>query len=215
MRPHIVQEVLSPTGKMIRYVKPEVEARPISARVAAEVRAMMEDVVLHGSGKTARLEGYRIAGKTGTSQVVVNGRYEPGQYIASFVGYGPLPDPLMLCLVVIDRPQGEHFGGQVAAPVFQRIMARALPYLGFAPDVPTRRGKLPQAVPQVAGESPTQAFARLSAAGLAARRVGPAGARVVGTLPQAGAMASNGQVDVFEGPRAAVRAHRPGYAPVS
>lgn len=212
MRPEVVQEILSPRGKVIRRVEPEVVGHPISAAVSAEMRSMMEDVVLHGSGKSAKLSGYRVAGKTGTSQVVVGGRYEPGQYIASFVGYAPLPDPSILCLVVIDRPQGEHYGGKVAAPVFASIMARALPYLGFAPDVSNRRGKLPRVVPDVAGESTEQALARLAAAGLSVRRVGPLGARVVGTLPAAGERAGPGPVLMFEG---AAPAHHVAGAPAS
>lgn len=215
MRPRVVSEILSPRGKVIRRVRPELQGRPIRPAVAAEVRSMMEDVVLHGSGKNARLPGYRVAGKTGTSQVVVNGRYEPGQYIASFVGYGPLPDPAVLCLVVIDRPQGEHFGGQVAAPVFGRLMARALPYLGIAPDVPEGAGKLPQAVPEVRGESSTEALARLRKAGIAARRVGNAGAVVRATQPAAGLPVGAGPVLVFEGPSPPKAAHRPTAAPVS
>ena len=214
LRPEIVQEILSPTGRVLYRAKPEVRGRPVSARVAAAVRAMMEDVVLHGSGRTARLEGYRVAGKTGTSQVVVNGRYEPGQYIASFVGYGPLPNPSLLCLVVVDRPQGAHYGGQVAAPVFQEIMARALPYLGFVPAVRTKPGKLPEAVPAVAGESPGQALARLAAVGIRTRRVGPPGPVVLGTLPAAGALSNGTVVDLFEGDQGA-SAHRPRKAPVS
>jgi stage V sporulation protein D (sporulation-specific penicillin-binding protein) len=214
LRPHLVSEVLSPTGRVLRTVPTEVLGRPISAAVAGTVAAMMENVTLYGSGKKAQVAGYRVAGKTGTSQVVVNGRYEPGQYIASFVGFAPLPDPRVLCLVVIDRPQGEHYGGQVAAPVFAQVMARALPYLGIAPNAPARAGKLPRVVPAVAGESPGEAFARLRAAGLRARRVGPVGARVAATLPAAGTVAANGRVLVFEGPRP-VAAHRPEMAPVS
>lgn len=213
LKPQIVQEILSPAGNVIHAAKPEVEGRPISAKVAAEVRAMMEDVVLYGSGTNARVPGYRVAGKTGTSQVVINGRYEPGQYIASFVGYGPLPNPAILCLVVINRPKGAYYGGQVAAPVFAQVMSRALPYLGFAPDVSNKAGKLPRVVPAVDGESTAEALDQLHAAGLATFRIGPAGPKVIATLPAQGSITSS-LVRVFEGAPART-AHRPGAAPVS
>lgn len=210
-RPHVVQEVLSPGGKVLERVAPQAIAHPIDATVARQVRRFMVDVVLHGSGKPAKVPGYSVAGKTGTSQVVLNGRYEPDQYIASFVGYGPMPDPQVLCLVVIDHPQGEHFGGQVAAPVFARLMARALPYLGYAPTHRAKAGKLPPVVVQVDGESTSVAMKRLRAAGLTPHVVGPPGPAVAGTLPRAGTGDSTGSVDVFEGPAP----HRGARAPVS
>lgn len=200
VRPHVGAELLSPEGRPLRRLAFPPRGEPVRPAVAAAVASMMEDVVLNGSGKRAQVPGYRLAGKTGTSQVVVGGRYEPGQYIASFVGFGPVPRPQVLCLVVIDRPQGAHYGGEVAAPVFARVMARALPYLGIPPAASARAGKLPPVVPQVAGESPVRAAARLRAAGLTPRRAGKAGAVVVGTWPPAGETAPGGRVLVFDGP---------------
>lgn len=198
VRPHIVQEVLSPQGRVVERLKTDVMGHPIDAKVAAEIRSYMVAVVLRGSGKPAKVPGYSVAGKTGTSQVVSNGRYEPGQYIASFIGYGPMPNPQVVCLVVIDHPQGAHYGGQVAAPVFARLMARAFPYLGYKPSNPKAAGKLPQVVPQVDGEPSQEAMAKLRHAGFAVRRVGPPGAVVAATMPQAGEIATDGRVEVYE-----------------
>jgi len=215
VQPHIVQEVLSPRGKTLWTAPTRVRAHPISAEVAAQVRAMMVDVVTNGSGKPAKVPGYTLAGKTGTSQIVVGGRYEPGQYIASFIGYGPVPHPQVLALVVIDRPQGEHYGGKVAAPVFSRIMARALPYLGVAPSQPKNQAQGVRIVPQVAGRTPATALRLLRAAGLSPRVVGPTGAVVRATLPAAGERATGRAVQVFEGPALPASTHRAGTAPVS
>lgn len=90
---------------------------------------MMEGVVLRGTGTRAKVEGYRLAGKSGTARKLVDGRYSDTEYVASFGGFGPLNSPRLVALVVIDTPQGDHSGGKVAAPVFRRIMEDALSYV--------------------------------------------------------------------------------------
>jgi cell division protein FtsI/penicillin-binding protein 2 len=112
-------------GRVHRFEPPEPE-RVIDSRIARELSAMMEGVVERGSGTRARLPGYRIAGKSGTARKLVDGRYSHRCYIASFGGFAPVSSPRLVALVVIDMPRGEHYGGQVAAPVFRRIMEDAL-----------------------------------------------------------------------------------------
>ncbi len=112
--------------------------RIVSAFVANEMKQMMAQVVLAGTGRWAQLDGYTAGGKTGTAQMVDPGKhaYSKRNYVASFVGFAPLNDPAIVCLVVIAAPRGGHEGGQVAGPVFKAIAERVLPYLGVPHDVP-------------------------------------------------------------------------------
>jgi cell division protein FtsI (penicillin-binding protein 3) len=108
--------------------------RVISARVAAQVRQMLEGVLEPGGTASAvSVPGYVLAGKTGTAQKVENGTYSDTRYVASFVGFAPAERPKLLVAVVVDEPQYVHGGGAVAAPVFGEIASFALPYLGISP----------------------------------------------------------------------------------
>ena len=105
--------------------------RVISPEVAAEVREMLEGVL--GPGGTASeisVPGYTLAGKTGTAEVAENGTYSETKYVASFIGFAPAENPQFLAAVIVDQPQGEIYGGSVAAPAFGQIAEFALPYLG-------------------------------------------------------------------------------------
>jgi cell division protein FtsI/penicillin-binding protein 2 len=114
-QPHVLQEA-------------ELTELPtvIDAATAREVVDIMVSVVDDGSGREAQMEGIRVAGKTGTSQKVEDGRpgYKPGAYISSFAGFFPADAPEYSMLIVIDEPRGAHYGGQVAAPVFKRVAER-------------------------------------------------------------------------------------------
>lgn len=120
--------------------QPSPARRVISARVSAEMRGMMGQVInpLPATGWEARLNGYSVGGKTGTAQMVLPGAhaYAAHSYVASFGGVVPLGQPQITILVVLDNPVGLHDGGTVAAPVFRRIADRILPYLGIAHDEP-------------------------------------------------------------------------------
>jgi cell division protein FtsI (penicillin-binding protein 3) len=105
--------------------------RVISPVVAEQVRTMLEGVLAPGgTASEVSVPGYTLAGKTGTAQVAENGTYSDTKYIASFIGFAPAQDPRLLVAVVVDQPQGEIYGGSVAAPAFGKIAAFALPYLG-------------------------------------------------------------------------------------
>ena len=129
MRPYVVSKVVSPSGETILQNGPTVIGRPIRPAVAAQVREMLVSVTEGGTGRRAAVEGYTIAGKTGTAQQVVNGAYSQTDYWASFVGFVPAEDPVFGMLVVIDRPRGLRTGGAVSAPVFSRLALVVARYL--------------------------------------------------------------------------------------
>jgi cell division protein FtsI/penicillin-binding protein 2 len=106
--------------------------RVISAHVAAQVREMLEGVLAPGgTASEVEVPGYTLAGKTGTAQVAENGTYSETNFIASFIGFAPAQNPQLLAAVIVDEPQGEIYGGSVAAPAFGEIAEFALPYLGI------------------------------------------------------------------------------------
>jgi cell division protein FtsI (penicillin-binding protein 3) len=126
--PHIVQAVGGkaepiPAGRRI-----------ISQNTAAEVRNMLRGVLADGgTASGAAIPGYDMAGKTGTANVVVDGKYSSSEYIASFIGMVPASAPRLVVAVMVDEPQGSIYGGSVAAPAFQKIVGWAVPYLGISP----------------------------------------------------------------------------------
>ena len=132
---HIVREIRghapeTPLGAEPRQVT--------DARTAAQLREMMEAVVLEGTGKPARLDGYTAAGKSGTAQKIdpATGRYSRSQYMASFIGFAPVNNPVISILVLLDSPIGPHHGGEVGGPVFKRVAEQVLAYLDAPHDVP-------------------------------------------------------------------------------
>lgn len=109
--------------------------RVIRPEVAAQVREMLEGVLEPGGTASAvSVPGYTLAGKTGTAEVAEDGTYSETKYVASFIGFAPAQDPQLLVGVVVDQPQGDIYGGSVAAPAFGKIAGFALPYLGVAPE---------------------------------------------------------------------------------
>jgi cell division protein FtsI (penicillin-binding protein 3) len=109
--------------------------RVIDAGVAEQVREMLEGVLAAGgTASEVSVPGYTLAGKTGTAQVAENGTYSETKYVASFIGFAPAQNPKFLAAVIVDQPQGDIYGGSVAAPAFGQIAAFSLPYLGVAPE---------------------------------------------------------------------------------
>jgi cell division protein FtsI (penicillin-binding protein 3) len=117
---------------------PGTSRRVISSYTAAEMRSMMQKVVLEGTGRKAILEGYTSAGKTGTAQKVdpATGAYSKTKYIGSFAGFAPLNNPQIVVAVILDSAVGLHQGGQVSAPVFRRVTQQVLEYLHTPHDLP-------------------------------------------------------------------------------
>jgi stage V sporulation protein D (sporulation-specific penicillin-binding protein) len=133
-KPHVAKAWVNPqTGEAVDTVQPEEVRRVISEQTSQQVRQALETVVAQGTGKNAFLDGYRVGGKTGTAQKVVNGRYSPNEHIVSFIGFAPADDPKIVVYVAVDNPQGIQFGGVVAAPIVHNILADALPYMGVQP----------------------------------------------------------------------------------
>ncbi len=131
MRPYVVARQIFPDGTVVE-AQPIVRGQPISAETARVLSEILAQAVEQHVPQ-AQVEGYRIAGKTGTSQIPIAGGYDPRWTIGSFVGFGPLPDPQVVILVRLDRPQTSQWGSQTAALLFQRLATRLFPMLGIAP----------------------------------------------------------------------------------
>ena len=136
--PRIIMGTTAPrsTAQMVAF-HPAPVRRVISTMTAAEMKQMMQGVVLHGTGTRANLNGYSTAGKTGTAQKTdpATGRYSHSHYVASFTGFAPVNNPALTVLVVLDSPVGPHEGGEVSAPVFARIAQQVLAYWNTPHDV--------------------------------------------------------------------------------
>jgi cell division protein FtsI (penicillin-binding protein 3) len=135
-RPHVVRAIRR--GAQVDAPAEPAPRRALEATTTATLRHMMEDVLLEGTGKPAQLNGYTVAGKTGTAQKIdpATGRYSPNQYVASFTGFAPVNNPAVTILVALDSPIGPHHGGTVAGPVFRRIAQQVLSYLDVPHDLP-------------------------------------------------------------------------------
>ena len=133
VRPSVVDRIIDEKGNLVSVRAPE-RIRLMSPDTASAVSGAFEGVVLRGTARRAALDGYRAAGKTGTAQKIVDGRYSKNKYLASFIGFAPLPSPRITVLVQIDEPQGSHYGGEVCAPVFQAIAQGSLLQLRIPPD---------------------------------------------------------------------------------
>lgn len=133
MRPRVVKAITDAEGNVVERFEPEVMGQVISPEASKQMLDIMENVCENGTGKLARIPGYRVGGKTGTAQLVENGGYSAGNYIASFLGVAPVDDPRIVVLIKIEKPQ-PYWGGLVAGPVFNRVAEKALWKLGVKPD---------------------------------------------------------------------------------
>jgi len=137
--PRIVTGTVEPQGTPLSVAfHPAASRRVISSFTAAEMRSMMQKVVLEGTGRKAVLEGYTSAGKTGTAQKVdpATGAYSKTKYIGSFAGFAPINNPQIVVAVILDSAVGLHQGGQISAPVFRRVAQQVLEYLHTPHDLP-------------------------------------------------------------------------------
>ena len=119
--PYLVSEIYSKDGIIAEKIQPKLKNRVISQKASSMLNEMLEKVVSEGSGKNAYIEGYRVAGKTGTAQTYSQGQIAVGKYISSFVGYFPANNPKYLALVVIDQPVGQYYGSTVASPYAKQV----------------------------------------------------------------------------------------------
>jgi len=136
MRPYVTRRVVSPQGEIVLEIQPHVVRRVISEKTARSLASILKDVTNEGgTGVMANVDGFEVAGKTGTAQKAdpVHGGYAAKKRVASFVGFVPANDPRLVALVLIDEPEVNVYGGVVAAPAFRNIAQAALRHLAVAP----------------------------------------------------------------------------------
>lgn len=191
MRPYVVRRVVDEEGRVLRVGTPTVQARAMSPETAAVLTTILRGVVERGTGKQAQMDGFAVAGKTGTAQKVEHGRYSARKRMSSFVGFVPADRPELVILVLLDSPRKATYGGTVAAPAFRQIAEFGLsrrgvrPYAAPVPDpvpvpAPARHRvqaaayhpppePLPGGVPSFLGLSMRDALVQARQAGLSAR----------------------------------------------
>ena len=205
MRPYLVESFTDENGLVVESHTPTVVRQVLSEATSRQVNRILEQVVCdttQGTGKNAYVAGYRVAGKTGTSEKVAQDAAGGAkEYIVSFVGYAPADDPKVICLILMDTPSNETgiyiSGGQMAAPVVGKVLSDVLPYLGVEP-VYTREEQeyMDRTVPDVIGASRSEAAATLRAAGLDCSFLGE-GESVTAQLPGAGAVVAAGSTIIL------------------
>lgn len=137
VRPFIVKSILSPEGNAIYNYLQQEGKRIVSEKVARQVKKMLAKVVEYGTGKSANIDGYGSAGKTGTSQKIdpVTGGYSYDRFTSYFIGFTPLKSPRVSILIIVDEPEGVAYGGVIAAPAFKSIGERILPLLNVESEI--------------------------------------------------------------------------------
>ena len=126
--PHFVTEIVNNAGVTVKSIDGIKESGVISKETSETMRMVLEQVVSEGTGHNAYVEGFSIGGKTATSEKLPR---RSGKYIASFIGFAPAQNPEVIAMVIIDEPQGQYYGGTIAAPVMAELLEVVLPYLGI------------------------------------------------------------------------------------
>ncbi len=200
MKPYVVRQILDENGNVVEEIEPTVRRTVVSEDTARRMAAMMEGVVEIGA-KNAYVPGYHVAGKTGTSvktdQAAADGVRK--NVVASFGGFAPSYDPRIAVLVLIDEPQTAiRYGGQLSAPVAQKILSEALPYLGVEPQYTDEEiANMNRVAPEVTGIAVSEAENRLASVQLQAKLVGNGG-EVLRQIPAAGeSIPQNGMVVLY------------------
>ena len=190
MKPHMVKALTDNDGNIVKRFDGEFQKQIISEDTSNVLRSILEDVVTVGSGKNAYVEGYRIAGKTGTSEKQPR---SAGKKIASMVGFAPADDPQVAVLVILDEPEGgQYFGGVIAGPLMGSIMEDILPYIGvekrFSGESATNTD-IP--IPEIIGLTRSQAIYKAQEAGFVLNFKGD-GEKVVSQMPKSSARLKKG-----------------------
>ena len=208
VKPYVVQSISTRDGTVVQNTETEIVRQVISAETSQRAADILEKVVSQGTGKNAYVAGYRIGGKTGTSEVGL----EKDHTLVSFMGYAPADDPQVIVLIAYDKPQpkapgsnesttGRYIsGGNMGAPTVGRIMADVLPYLGVEADYSEQELQvIDKTVPDVKGMSLTEAQNAVTQAGLTYRVIGE-GETVTDQLPTAySVIASESQIILYAG----------------
>ncbi len=198
VQPYIVSRVIDASGEVIFQQSPQTIRRVISAETAELLTRAFEGVVQNGTAKDVRIYGVRIAGKTGTSRKVVDGKYGTGSYTASFAGFFPVEDPQVVCLVMIDNPRAiSYYGGLTSGPIFRSIAERMINTTGRFKKIPRTTTNALQAandisVPDVRTLPLSLAGKILEGHGLRSEKIGE-GQIVVRQVPEPGKRLSRGE----------------------
>lgn len=194
-KPHIVKALTDENGAVVKSYEPELVRKIVSEKTSAIMRDFMEGVVSEGTGKSAKIAGYRIGGKTGTSEKQPRGQ---DKYVASFLGVAPADDPELLCLVAIDEPTGDLYqGSQIAAPVVRNILEDTLRYMGVEKTLDGDELVAMQSnVPEIRGFGVSEATKQLKDEGFGVRVVGE-GETVQQQLPKPGASLAKGSTVII------------------
>lgn len=194
MKPYLVAGIADSEGNILKKTEPVVRRTVISESTSKTVCSMMQSVVSEGTGKNAYLEGYRVAGKTGTAQKLDSGT---NTYIASFIAFAPADDPKVALLIGVDSPQGYvTSGGALAAPVAKEVLASTLRYLNVEPSYTDEElERVSRKAPALEGKPLWEAKNLAAAEGLTVKAVGQ-GETVVSQYPAEGELLPNGGVIV-------------------
>ena len=170
MEPRIVKQLIDKDGNIIKNFDSVTRRTVFSKEVANTLMEMLGNVVTYGGAKAAAVPGYKVGGKTGTAQKVVDGQYPEGVYISSFVGVAPIDDPKFVCLMTIDEPQGQYYASVIAAPVVGTLIEETLKYMEVEPQyTPEELGAIEKAtieVPNLKGLTVVEASKVLEKLGL-------------------------------------------------
>ena len=208
MKPYIVKEVLNSDGTPATKTEPTVVRQVISEETSKTVCSMLEQVVgdkKEGTGKNAYVAGYRIGGKTGTSEKVAKDvAGEAKEYVVSFIGVAPIDNPQIAILVLLDTPSNATgiyiSGGQMGAPTVGKMFTDILPYMGFEPQyTEEEKATVDKAVPDISGMSVDEAMSKIQQSGLTSRVIGSSGT-VTAQIPAANSVVAAGsQVIIYCG----------------
>ncbi len=192
VRPHIAKELVDDDGNVIKSFDTEVIRQAVSEETANTIRDILEGVVANGTAKNAYIKGYRLGGKTGTSEKIPRGQ---GKYVASFVGFAPANDPEIIGLVMLDEPMGSsHMGGQIAAPTFKKIFDEVLRYMGIEPQYTEEEmNTTDKTVPNVVGLKKSELAKVFGDAGLKYSIFG-SGDTAVNQIPKGGSTLAEGSI---------------------
>ncbi len=198
VQPHVVKEILDENGNVIKKIEPAIKRRAISESTAKKVSSMLYENATHGAAKNAYIPGYRVAGKTGTSEKI--GLSAPGEkdYISSFCGFAPADNPKIAMLVFFDTPKGDYYyGSAVAAPAFGAAMKDILPYMGIEKSYSEEElEKIDTIVPDLAGKNIGEAKNAAASLSLNAMVVGN-GEKVLSQIPEASSHIPKGGTIIF------------------
>ena len=199
--PYVVSKIVDANGNVVRTTEPNIRRQVISDETSAEMRQVLEDVVNTKNGSNAYIKGYRIGGKSGTSQKqeenIKQGRDD--LYVSSYCAFAPADDPEIIMLIMVDEPTGkDYYGSVVAAPSVAEVLSEALPYLGYYPEYTEEElEQMDITVPDVVEQSVTTASDTLTSLGLKAVVVGN-GDEVVAQVPERGsAVRRNGKIILY------------------